>query len=91
LFNKHVTDKARDFVFLLQYAWDNNFSDNDIIDAYRSLTGHGRRSISADQIKAMMHANNESEADDTETIYLDDTHQTGSSLIEDGPLPDDGH
>jgi hypothetical protein len=34
----------------------------------------------------MMHANNESEADDTETIYLDDTHQTGSSLIEDGAM-----
>lgn len=86
LFNKHFTDKARDFVFLLQYARNNNFTDNDIIEAYKSLTGRGLRSISADQIKAMMHANNDTESNSGEPIYLDDSHQTGSSLIEDGAM-----
>lgn len=86
LFNKHFTDKARDFVFLLQYARDNNFTDNDIIEAYKSLTGRGLRSISADQIKAMMHANNDTEGNCGEPIYLDDSHQAGSSLIEDGAM-----
>ncbi len=86
LFNKHFTDKARDFVFLLQYARDNNFSDNDIIEASRSLKERGLKSISADQIKAMMHANNESEGVDPEPIYLDDIHQNKSSLIEDGAM-----
>lgn len=48
LFNKHFTDKARGFAFLLQYAKDNNFTDNDIIEACKSLIGRGLRSISAD-------------------------------------------
>lgn len=86
LFNKHFTDKARDFVFLLQYARDNSFNDNDIIEAYQSLRARGLRSISADQIKAMMHTNNEPQGADTESIYLDDTHQNKSSLIEDGAM-----
>lgn len=86
LFNKHFTDKARDFVFLLQYARDNNFTDNDIIEAYKSLTSRGLKSISADQIKAMMHAVNDPEGSYAEPICLDDTHQTGASQIEDGAM-----
>lgn len=86
LFNKHFTNRAKDFVFLLQYARDNGFSDNDIIEAHRCLAGRGMRSISADQIKAMMHALGERQATDAEPIYLDDSHQTGSSLIEDGAM-----
>jgi hypothetical protein len=86
LFNKHFTDKARDFVFLLQYARDNNFSDNDIIEAYSSLKERGLRSISADQIKAMMHANNEPQSLPGESFYLDDSHKSSAALIEDGAM-----
>lgn len=86
LFNKHFTDKAKDFVFLLQYAKDNGFSDDDIIEAYCCLTGRGLRSISADQIKAMMHANNEPQATGPEPIFPDDSHQRESCLIEDGAM-----
>jgi hypothetical protein len=76
LFNKHFADKAR----------DNNFNDNDIIEAYRSLRGRGLRSISADQIKAMMHALSEAEGTSGEPLCLDDSHQGKSSLIEDGAM-----
>jgi len=86
LFNKHFTDKARDFVFLLQYARENNFSDNDIIEAYTSLKARGLRSISADQIKAMMYTNNEPQGMPDEPIYLDESHKSGSALIEDGAM-----
>lgn len=86
LFNKHFADKAKDFVFLLQYARDNNFSHNDIIEAYHSLRESGLRNISADQIKAMMHALNESEGTGTEPFYPDGSHQNDSSLIEDGSI-----
>lgn len=86
LFNKHFTDKARDFVFLLQYARDNNFSDNDIIEAYSSLKQRGLRSISADQIKAMMYANNEPKGIPDQAIYLDDSHKSVSALIEEGAM-----
>ena len=86
LFNKHFTDKAKDFVFLLQYARDNNFTDTDIMEAYRSLTERGLRSISADQIKAMMHANNDPEGTCSEPVYLNDSYQDKSSLIEDGAM-----
>jgi hypothetical protein len=61
LFEKHFTGKAKDFVFLLQYAKDNNFTDNDMIEACQALNRRGIRNISADQIKAMMHTNNEVE------------------------------
>lgn len=86
LFNKHFTDKARDFVFLLQYARENNFSDNDITEAYASLKARGLRSVSADQIKAMMHTNNEPQGMPDEPIYLDESHKSGSALIEDGAM-----
>jgi transposase len=86
LFNKHFTDKPRDFVFLLQYARDNNFSDNDIIEAYDSLKARGLKSISTDQIKAMLYANNEPQAIHNESICPDDSHQNISSLIEDGAM-----
>ena len=86
LFNKHFTDKSRDFVFLLQYARNNNFSDNDIIEAYTSLKARGLRSISADQIKAMMYANNEPQGIPDEPIYLDDSHKSGSAMIEEGAM-----
>ncbi len=86
LFNKHFAGKARDFVFLLRYARDNNFSDNDIMEAYSSLSGRGVRSISADQIKAMMHANNEPEGGYAQPVSLDGIHPDKSSLIEDGAI-----
>ena len=86
LFNKHFTDKARDFVFLLQYARENNFSDNDITEAYASLKARGLRSISADQIKAMMYANKEPQGISNEPLYLDDSHKNGSALIEEGAM-----
>lgn len=86
LFNKHFAGKARDFVFLLRYARDNNFSDNDIMEAYSSLSGRGVRSISADQIKAMMHANNEPEGGYAQPVSLDGIHPDKSSLIEDGAM-----
>ncbi len=85
LFNKHFTDKARDFVFLLQYARENDFSNNDIIEAYTSLKARGLRSISADQIKTMLYVNDEPLAMD-EPIYLDESHKSGSALIEDGAM-----
>uniref|UniRef100_UPI0004B5FE8C IS21 family transposase n=1 Tax=Bacteroides neonati TaxID=1347393 RepID=UPI0004B5FE8C len=86
LFNKHFTDKARDFVFLLQYARENNFSDSDIIEAYASLKARGLRSISADQIKVMLYANNESQVSQGEPIYPDDNHKSGSAMIEEGAM-----
>jgi transposase len=86
LFNKHFTDKARDFVFLLQYARENNFSDNDIIEASHSLKERGLKSISADQIKAMLYAGNEPRTTHNGTVYQDDSHQNISSMIEEGAM-----
>lgn len=86
LFNKHFTDKARDFVFLLQYARDNNFTANDIIGAYDALIQRGLRSVSADQIKAMMHAGGEPEGFGGEPIYPDGSLTDESSQIEDGSM-----
>lgn len=85
LFNKHFTDKARYFVFLLQYVREDNFSDNDITEAYASLKARGLRSVSAAPIKAMMHTNNNPQGMPGEPTYLDESHN-GSALIEDGAM-----
>jgi transposase len=86
LFQKHFTGKARDFVFPLQYARDNGFTDEDIILSYEALKQRGLRNISADQIKAMMHVSSERQQTPPEAIFLPE-HQTGeSSLIEDASM-----
>ena len=82
LFDRHFTDNARDFVFLLQYAADHGFTHDDITAAYNALTARGLRSVSADQIKAMMHANNEPQGEYGEPLRLDDK----SDPIEDGAM-----
>jgi len=85
LFNKHFKDKPKDFVLLLQYAAENNFTDNDMVDAYKSLTERGLRSVSADQIKAMMHAGKE-QVEPNFTIGTTGVHPDESSQIEDGAI-----
>ncbi len=86
LFNKHFAGKAKDFVFLLQYARNNNFTDNDIVEACQTLSGRGIRHISADQIKAMMHANNDPQETLTPSLSLPGIQQEGSSLVEGGAM-----
>lgn len=86
LFKKHFTGKAKDFVLLLQYARDNDFNEGDIAEACRSLAGRGLRNISADQVKAMMHANNDTQAFDGEITLPYGSHKEESSLIEDGAM-----
>lgn len=60
LFNSQFADTPKDFVFLLQYAHQYAFTDQDILTAYQELRKRGLRSVSADQIKTMMHALTES-------------------------------
>jgi Transposase and inactivated derivatives len=85
LFNKHFKEKPKDFVLLLQYATENGFTDNDMIDAYKSLIERGLRNVSADQIKAMMHVGKERE-DTNFTIVNPETSKDESSQIEDGAV-----
>ena len=59
LFQIHFQDNGRDFVLLIQYAAENGFTDKDIIRSYEALRLRGVHKVSADQIKAFMHANNE--------------------------------
>lgn len=86
LFHKHFTDKARDFVFLLQYARDHNFTHTDIVEAYDALVERGLKSVSADQIKAMMHATGQDESIGDEPICPGGNLQDESSQIEDGSM-----
>lgn len=86
LFNKHFTDNAKDFVFLLRYARDNNFAHSHILQAYDSLIERGLKHISADQIKAMLHAAGEPDSTGEEYIGLDNNLQNESAQIEDGSM-----
>lgn len=86
LFHKHFTDKARDFVFLLQYAKDHNFTHTDIVEAYDVLAKRGLKSVSADQIKTRMHAAGLDESIGDESICPGGHLQDESSQIEDGSM-----
>lgn len=88
LFNRHFTDKAKDFVFLVQYARDNGFTDTDIILSYEALKKRGVIKISADQIKAMMHAGSETQRQQTplEPILLPELKAGESTHIEDASM-----
>ena len=59
LFDRHFVDKGKDFVLMLQYARENGFTDSDIIAAYDALKKKKLRRISAEQIKTMLHSNND--------------------------------
>lgn len=85
LFDRQFTDKPKDFVLLLQYAWEQNFTDLDIISAYQDLKNRGIAHVSADQIKAMMHALKEPNQMVDEFIHPKVT-QEQSADIEDGSM-----
>lgn len=59
LFDRHFVDKGKDFVLMLQYTRENGFTDSDIIAAYDALKKKKLRRISAEQIKTMLHSNND--------------------------------
>lgn len=61
LFDTHFTHAGKDFVLMVYYAVSHGFTYEDIIKAYEALTKRGVRRISADQLKAMMHADDPSE------------------------------
>lgn len=83
LFNRQFGDKPKDFVFLLQYAHDHGFTDQDILMAYQDLKKRGLRSVSADQIKTLMHALTESEPD-SNTVQHPQIREEQSTDIEEG-------
>jgi len=85
LFNNHFKEKPKEFVLLLQYATGNGFTDNDIINAYKSLIERGLKNVSADQIKAMMHVAKE-QPESGFTIENPRISKDGSAQIEDGAI-----
>lgn len=60
LYNAYFTDSNREFVMLLKYARDNGFSQSDIVKASVDLKRRRLRRLSLEQIKAMLHGDNES-------------------------------
>ena len=85
LFERQFADKSKDFVLLMQYAQDKGFTDMDIIAAYQDLKNRGIARVSADQIKAMMHALAEPQ-DQTDELVHPKINQEQSADIEDGSL-----
>ena len=85
LFKRHFQDNGRDFVLLIQYAGENGFTDKDIIRSYEALRQRGVHKVSADQIKAFMHANNEPQDGNRENIPVAE-HQQQSRQIEDAAI-----
>lgn len=70
---------------MIQYAGENGFTDKDIIRSYEALRQRGVHKVSADQIKAFMHANNEPQDGNRENIPVAE-HQQQSRQIEDAAI-----
>ena len=85
LFQIHFQDNGRDFVLLIQYAAENGFTDKDIIRSYEALRLRGVHKVSADQIKAFMHANNEPQDGNGENVPAPE-HRQQSRQIEDAAM-----
>ena len=85
LFQIHFQDNGRDFVLLIQYAAENGFTDKDIIRSYEALRLRGVHKVSADQIKAFMHANNEPQDGNGENVPAPE-HRQPSRQIEDAAM-----
>lgn len=85
LFQRHFQDNGRDFVLLIQYASQNGFTDKDIMRSYEALRQRGVHKVSADQIKAFMHANNEPQDGNGENVSVTE-HQQQSRQIEDAAM-----
>ena len=85
LFHKHFQNNGRDFVLLILYASENGFTDKDILRSYEALKQRGVKNVSADQIKACMHADDEPREGMIEVTpvpeYVGQSHQ-----IEDGAM-----
>ena len=73
------------FVLLIQYAAENGFTDKDIIRSYEALRLRGVHKVSADQIKAFMHANNEPQDGNGENVPAPE-HRQQSRQIEDAAM-----
>ena len=85
LFQIHFQDNGRDFVLLIQYAAENGFTDKDIIRSYEALRLRGVHKVSADQIKAFMHANNAPQDGNGENVPAPE-HRQQSRQIEDAAM-----
>lgn len=68
LHETHFKEDNRTFVSLLAYAGENGFCATDIIKACKELTRRGVRKISAQQARAMLHG--ESQTDEWEDIQI---------------------
>lgn len=56
LFDSHFSSCPKEFLEVLQYASDNNYSFRDVTDAAARLTSRGLRSLCRDQLKAELHS-----------------------------------
>ena len=68
-----------------KYAAENGFTDKDIIRSYEALRLRGVHKVSADQIKAFMHANNEPQDGNGENVPAPE-HRQQSRQIEDAAM-----
>ena len=85
LFNRQFADSPKNFVLLMQYTQEQGFVDTDILEAYQDLKTRGIRQISADQVKAMMHALTEPQQEEDAFLHPKVTKEQ-SADIEDGSL-----
>ena len=63
LYDTHFKNENRAFVMLLKYANDNGFLWQRIVEVSNALTKRGVRKVSAEQIKAMLHGDDDVQDD----------------------------
>jgi hypothetical protein len=59
MFNAHFRECPKEFVLLLQYAKENGFTHDDLLQAASVLRSRGMRAMSVDRLKVMLHQGRE--------------------------------
>lgn len=72
LYRGHFKDKGRDFILLLKYAQDNNFSYEDIVAASAVVKGRGAKRLSLDHLKVALEASRSNESISQEAMSTDE-------------------
>jgi len=75
LYQSQFKGHNKEFVMMLQYAYENGFEYNDIILAYNNLTTKGLKRVSAEQIKETLHYMHDSAMTESENRNPNDCQE----------------
>lgn len=85
LYERHFKGMNREFVFLLAFATEKGFTQQDIVDAAKAVADRGAKSISAEQIKGMLVQDSFPEVEDSSicvTVQQEEIEKEAENMLD---------